>query len=198
MLKVLREITAHLPKSVVKKRSRKNVLATVYTTADSRFPSFFNHKIGTILRQNKTKRGGQALTASREAQELESKMNRKDALFWEVQQNTKPLLSSVLLLYTMSVKQRETSLHPLPAWTISYAQRPGTQAELTHLQPSSSPSQNRRVAVSRYTLTYRAAKGASDFKNICMAYFSTAEFPFIKTASYFLWLTTRIIKCSEQ
>lgn len=100
MLKVLREITTHLPKRVVKKRSRKNVLATVYTTADSRFPSFFNYKIGTILRQNKTKRGGQALTANHEAQELESKMNGKDALFWEVHQNTKPLLSSVQLLYT--------------------------------------------------------------------------------------------------
>lgn len=27
---------------------------------------------------------------------------------------------------------------------------------------------------------------------------SQQQFPFIKTASYFLWLTTRIIKCSEQ
>lgn len=100
---------------------------------------------------------------------------------------------------TVCQSNTETSQHLLPAWTISSAQRPGTQTELTHLPTSPSPSQNRRAAVSRQTLIYRAAKGASVLKkNTCTVCFSTAEFPFMKAAYYFLWLTTRTIKCSEQ
>lgn len=77
-----------------------------------KFSFIFNHEIETILQQNKQKRGGQALTANDQAQELESKMNGKHTLFWEVHQNTKPLLRSTALHY-VSQTQRNFNIHYL-------------------------------------------------------------------------------------